>query len=185
MKTDSQTQNIEVEIRSFIEKKKYEELIEFFKKEGKFLGEDYQETYYFDCEQDLRIQKNNSGCKLWLKKGKIHDDSREEHEVQCKREDFEKLEALLIALGYNVEIKWFRKRHRFDWNGIKVTVDYTKGYGYILELEIMSNEESKKETLELLREKLLSLEIEETPKEEFNVKYEEYKQNWKLRTKSA
>ena len=42
--------NIEVEIRSFISKERYEELLEFFKKEGKFISEDYQETYYFDSK---------------------------------------------------------------------------------------------------------------------------------------
>ena len=52
--------NIEVEIRSFISPEKYQELLFFFHKEGKFLNEDEQETYYFDAEEDLRIQRNNT-----------------------------------------------------------------------------------------------------------------------------
>jgi len=51
--------NIEVEIRSFISPRQYEELIEFFKNAASFVNEDYQVTYYFSGEQDLRIQKNN------------------------------------------------------------------------------------------------------------------------------
>ena len=51
--------NIEVEIRSFVAKEKYEGLLEFFKKEGELVSEDYQETYYFGTDEDLRIQKNN------------------------------------------------------------------------------------------------------------------------------
>ena len=74
-------ENIEVEIRSFVTKEKYEELLEFFKKNTKFVKEDFQETHYFDCEQDLRIQKNNKGSKIWLKKGELHDDAREEIEI--------------------------------------------------------------------------------------------------------
>jgi len=62
--------NTEVEIRSFITKEKYKELIEFFNKEAEFVNEDYQENYYFDTKEDLRIQKNNFFSKLWMKKGK-------------------------------------------------------------------------------------------------------------------
>jgi uncharacterized protein YjbK len=39
--------NIEVEIRSFITNNKYNELLDFFKKESEFISEDEQETHYF------------------------------------------------------------------------------------------------------------------------------------------
>ena len=51
--------NIETEIRSFITKEKFEELLDFFKKNASLVKEDYQETFYFDCDEDLRIQRNN------------------------------------------------------------------------------------------------------------------------------
>ncbi|MBX4196347.1 CYTH domain-containing protein [Candidatus Pacearchaeota archaeon] len=170
--------NIEVEIRSLISQDKYDELISFFKQNSEFLGEDYQETHYFDSDQDLRIQKNNTFSKVWLKKGKIHDDHREEIEIKCKKEDFEKLESLYHALGYKVSIKWFRNRHSFDWNGIVVALDHTKGYGHIIELEILSDEENKEKNLKLLKEKLASLNIPLTPKEQFDVHFKNYKENW-------
>ena len=160
----------------YIRKEKFEELLEFFKKEGKFINEDYQVSYYFDCEEDLRIQKNNFGSKIWLKKGKIHDDAREE--IEIKTDNFENLGKLFNNLGHNVEIKWLRDRKQFNWNEIKVCLDYTKGYGYIIELEKMSDEEGKEEVLNLLREKLKELNVEETSKEEFNKKFEYYKDNW-------
>ncbi|MDD2388098.1 MAG: hypothetical protein PHP52_15095 [Bacteroidales bacterium] len=40
-----------------------------------------------------------------MKKGKIHDDSREEIEIKFDKNDFEKLETLFLSLGYNIEIK--------------------------------------------------------------------------------
>ena len=49
--------NIEVEVRSLLTKEEYERLLVFFRKEGKFIEEDDQVSYYFDTEQDLRIQK--------------------------------------------------------------------------------------------------------------------------------
>ncbi len=170
---------IEVEIRSFITKEKYEELLEFFRKEGEFLSEDCQETYYFDAKEDLRIQRNNFFSKIWLKKGKIHDESREEIEVKFDRNDFEKLERIFLALGFSVSVKWFRKRHSFKWQGIDVAVDFTKGYGYIIELEKMVSEEEKETTLELLKRKMEMLGIPLTPKEEFEKKYEYYRENWR------
>jgi len=63
--------NVEVEVRSFISKEKYVELLEFFKHNAKLVKEDDQETFYFDCAKDLRIQKNNTYSKIWLKKGKM------------------------------------------------------------------------------------------------------------------
>ncbi|MDD2388097.1 MAG: hypothetical protein PHP52_15090 [Bacteroidales bacterium] len=56
--------NIEAELRSFISEEKYNELLDFFKKEASLIKEDYQETFYFDCDEDLRIQKNNFFSKI-------------------------------------------------------------------------------------------------------------------------
>lgn len=171
--------DIETEVRSFISKDKYEELLDFFKKNANLIKEDFQETFYFDCDEDLRIQKNNFGSKIWMKKGKIHDDHREEIEIKFPKENFQKLEELFLALGYNVDIKWFRKRFQFDWNKIKVCLDYTKGYGYIIELEQMTSEENKCDVHRKLVSKLKELNVEISSKEEFNQKYQHYKENWK------
>jgi predicted adenylyl cyclase CyaB len=173
------SENLEIEIRAFISKEKYEELLEFFNKNSKFIKEDSQETHYFDCEQDLRIQKNNKGSKIWLKKGKIHDDAREEIEIYTENENFDKLGKLFNGLGHNIEIKWLRKRNQFDWNGIKVCIDYTKGYGHIIELEKLGSEENKEKILLELKDKLNELNIPLTPREEFDERYNYYKENWR------
>ena len=172
--------NIEVEIRSFISEKQYKDLIEFFNKNSQFLNEDFQETYYFDTKDDIRIQRNNFFAKIWMKKGKVHDEMREETEIKFDKNDFEKIEELFNKIGVNIKIKWFRNRHEFNWDGIKVCVGYTRGYGYILELEKMSDENNKEKALEELKEKLKLLNIQLTSKEEFEKKFEYYKNNWKI-----
>ena len=174
--------NIEVEIRSFISKEQYEGLIKYFTENAELVNKDYQETFYFDSDEDLRIQKNDFFSKIWLKKGKLHDDHREEIEIKSKKEDFEVFEKLFLSLGYNVDIKWFRNRHTFKWEDISVMIDYTKGYGYIIEFEKMSTEENKNLTLELLKNKFQTLNIPISPKEDFNKKYIHYKENWKTLT---
>jgi len=114
-----------------------------------------------------------------MKKWELHDHHREELEIKFDKEDFEKLEQLFINLWYEVEITWLRKRLQFDWDGIDVSLDFTRWYGYIIELEILTTDLEKDEALEVLRKKFTELEIPITPKEEFTQKYEWYKQNRK------
>lgn len=174
---------IEVEVRSFISEEQYDELLVWFFEHGELTKKDYQETYYYDCPADLRIQRNSFESKVWLKKGKLHDEAREEIEIKADREKFPELEQLFDELGYGVDIKWFRHRHKFDWEGVKVCLDHTKGYGYILELEIRCLENEKDAVLAKLKRKMSELGIEITPKVEFDQAYENYKTNWEKLTK--
>ena len=114
-----------------------------------------------------------------MKKWKLHDDHREEIEIKFDKEDFDKLQQLFLNLWYEVEITRIRKRLQFDRDGIEVSLDYTKWYWYIIELEILSTDLDKEENLAILRQKFTELEIAITPKEEFKQKYEWYKTNWK------
>lgn len=175
--------NIEAEIRSFITKEQYETLIEYFKENADFLKEDEQETHYFDTKEDLRIQKNNFFSKIWMKKGKLHDEHREEVEIKLGKDEFEKLQKVFAAAGHNVKIKWFRKRHEFSWKDISVCLDFTKGYGYIIELEKMCSESDKEQTVEMLKQKLNSLNIPLSKREEFDQRFKDYEQNWQTLTK--
>jgi len=175
--------NIEVEIRSFISEEKYEELMRYFHRNARFIKKDYQETYYFDTTEDLRIQKNDYHSKIWMKKGQLHDHHREEIEIPFEKEKFEDLEKIFTSLGHNIEIKWFRKRYKFDWNGITVCLDNTKGYGYIIELEKMSNNNEKERVYEHLKKELEKLGVKITPREIFEEKFNNYKNNWKELTK--
>lgn len=174
--------NIEVEVRSFISEEKFQELLDFFEKEAKFIEKVYQETFYFDSEADLRIQRNDSSSKIWLKKGKIHAKHREEIEIEVNKDQFEELEQLFLALGYNVEIKWYRKRHKFKWGDTTVCLDFTEGYGHIIELEKICSKGNEEDIYEGLREKLRSLDVDITPKEEFDKRYRYYKENWRSLT---
>jgi predicted adenylyl cyclase CyaB len=173
------SKNIETEVRSFISPLQYKKLNSFFKKSAKFLGQENQETHYFSGPNDLRIQKTNNTAKLWLKGGKLHQKSREDIVVRCQKDDFENLEILLLRLGYKPEIKWFRKRNNFLWQGITVSLDFTRGYGYIIELEKMGDLKSSGKNYNLLLAKLGELGVKLTPKAEFDRKFAYYKKNWK------
>lgn len=168
----------EVELRSLLSKEEYEKLKSFFDKNAQLIKEDEQETHYFNCEEDLRIQKNKYYSKVWLKRGELHDESREEIELKMDKADFKKLQSLFNALNYEVSIKWFRQRREYKWRGVSVMLDYTKGYGYILELEILT-EGDEESALSKLRGLFKELNVKLTPKKVFSEKYKYYKKNWK------
>ncbi|KHO51848.1 MAG: hypothetical protein QT08_C0019G0013 [archaeon GW2011_AR17] len=175
--------NIEVELRTFLTKEKYAELLEFFNRNGSFMSTEKQETHYLNTSEDLRIQKNDFFAKIWMKKGKLHDEAREEIEVHFQKEDFAKIENICTTIGLTPKIKWYRTRITFAWEGISVMIDDTKGYGYILELEKMSTEEKKEQDLSLLKKKLQQLQIPLSTKEEFEQKFKDYEQKWEIQTK--
>ncbi len=171
--------NIEAEVRSFLTKNQYDRLLKFFKKNAKFVMKDNQVTYYFTGDHDLRIQKNDYFSKIWMKGGKIHDSFREELEIKFDKNNFELLEKLFLKLGYDIKVKWFRKRYQFRWSGIDVMLDYTRGYGYIIELEKMCSPKEQVRTYGMLKERFKELGIKLSPKEDFDKKFKYYTKNWK------
>ncbi len=170
--------NIEIEVRSFIPKEEYKKLLKRLNKEAKFVDSVKEETVYFSSPKDLRIRFNGKNSFLILKEGKIHEDSREETEVKCDKKDFRKLEELLKKLEFKVKIRWFRKRRIYQWKGIKVLLDDTKGYGFIIELEKIGKVKGAKKIYKNLKNKLKSLGIKITPKKVFDEKFKYYKNNW-------
>ncbi len=171
--------SIEVEIRSFIDKEDRDRLLSFFRSDARFIKKDFQETLYLNTETDLRIQRNDSHSKIWMKRGVIHDEAREEVEIPFDRADFDKMIEIFRSAGIETSIKWMRERHLFNWNGITVSIDDTKGYGMIIELEIISNDEDKERDLARLRDAMSELGIEPTSKEEFDRRLGEYKTKWR------
>jgi len=171
--------NIEVEIRSFLTKEQYDRLLTFFTRECGMSTQDVQQTWYLEAPHDLRIFKNEDIAKIVLKKGNVHDEQREELEVVCNQQDFDKLVKIFSLIGFDPKIKWFRRRHAFLWHGITVTLDDTRGYGYIIELEQLSSENEVDNALAILKQKMQSLDVELTPREEFEQKFKDYAARWK------
>jgi predicted adenylyl cyclase CyaB len=178
---------IECEIRAFVTEEQYEQLSETLGRIAEFGGEDEQVTYYLEGNgnPDLRIQRNAAGSKVWLKKGRMHDEARGEIELHCQSDDFETLEQLFLALGYGVSIKWFRKRRLYALDGITVTLDDTKGYGKIIELERLCGENERAAALVQLKSLMSELGVDTTPKEEFDRRYRIYKEHWQQMTVPA
>lgn len=179
--------NIECEIRAFVTDGEYVALLDRLRTIATYAGQDDQVTYYFEGngDPDLRIQRSSVGSKVWLKKGRMHEEARQEIELRCQGDDFDTLEKLFLALGYTIAIKWFRKRRLYKLGGVTVTLDDTKGYGKIIELEKICLEDERNAALSELKTLMSELGIAPTPKEDFDLRYKYYKENWRLLTGEA
>ena len=171
--------NIEIEVRSFIIKEEYKKLKKKLDKEAKFLDSANEETVYFKgTKGDLRLRRDENQAFIIFKKGKIHDDFREEIEIKYNRNDFRKIEKLFKKFSFKDEIRWFRTRRIYQWGRVRVFLDDTKGYGFIIELEKIGKVGKEKKIHQQLENKLKSLGIKITPKKIFDEKFEYYKKNW-------
>lgn len=171
---------IEVEIRSFISKEKYDELLDFFKKNAKFIKKENEETEYYADHGSVRLRKNETSAKIIIKSGDIHDEAREEHEISISYKDFQLYQEMFKKLNIPKKIRWERIKNTFEWDGITAELGFSKGYGYIIELEKITTEDKKEEALKELKEKMALIKIPITPKEEFEKAYENYKNNWQI-----
>jgi predicted adenylyl cyclase CyaB len=174
------SKNIEVEVRSFVDEGQFENIKNILDRDYEFVKELKETTVYFSGEKDLRMRKNETEAFVILKEGKIHDDFRKEFEVRIDKDDFGNMAELFQGLGYEIEIEWQRNRLEYKNGDMKILLDDTKGYGKILELEKMVEGGNEDEAHLLLIEEINRLGISKiTSKEEFNEKFEYYKQNWK------
>ncbi|MDD3190298.1 MAG: CYTH domain-containing protein [Candidatus Pacebacteria bacterium] len=134
------SKNIEVEVRSFVDDKQFENIKNILDKSYKFVKELKEVTVYFSGEKDLRMRKNETEAFVILKEGKIHDDSRKEFEIKIGRGDFDNMIEFFRGLGYEIEIEWQRNRLEYKNDDVKILLNYTKGYGKILKIEKMAEE---------------------------------------------
>ncbi len=164
---------VENEVRSLIDEARHNELLHFFQKEGEIVKEDEQLTFYFNAEQELRIQINDFFAMAQIKSGNMHDEQRKKTTIKTERENFPYLFALFDGLGYEVESRWNRVRHEFRWEGMKVTLNDTQGYGYLIDIEFMTQIKNKR-TVERLKRKLQKIGIRPSTKQELNERYQWY-----------
>lgn len=169
---------VEVEARSFVTPKKWRELNQYFKKHGRLVEANFDQTVYFDAPKDLRTRLDKNSAFLILKEGRIHDEGREEIEIALPKKSFADLENLLERLGFKVKIRWYRKRRVYQWRGVRVYLGITLGYGQVIELEKMVTLEGKDKVHQRLTKMLEGLKVDITPKEEFEKRFAHYAQNW-------
>lgn len=141
------TKNIEVELRSRFSKEKYEELLSFFEKNAKHLGDDDKEIWFYVMEDKLlrvthNISKGNG--KITLKLNKIgFGSSFEEIEFYIDEKDVKKAVNVFNILGHEDLHEPQVLRKNFEYKGVEFALKYSESWGYHMELEILVSDKSE------------------------------------------
>ena len=131
--------------------------------------------------------KTKRYSEICIKDGNMHDDIRKEKNVKIDSIYNDNMDYVLNNLGYIPQVKWFRTRSKTTLEvGMDLCLDYTIGYGYIVEVSKNIEDETKSDITKIeLGNFLESLDIDITSKDEFNKKYNEYVLNWEKMTENV
>ncbi|NQU78271.1 hypothetical protein HQ545_00730 [Candidatus Woesearchaeota archaeon] len=165
--------DIRVQIGSVLTKDKHNSLIEFFQQQCGASSWEEQVTYHYEAPVEAIIQKKSTFSRLVTKKGS------ERVELRFNRDDFGQLENMFKMFGYPIKVKWFRKRHTFQWRGFDIFIDDKRGYGMTFSMSKKSDAAGQAYATLEMQKSFKDLDLEVTPKDEFDKKYQNYMQNWK------
>ncbi|MBN1169070.1 class IV adenylate cyclase [Candidatus Woesebacteria bacterium] len=168
--------NIEVEIKTKIGKKKFESLKLKLKRISKFKDKIHHiDTYYNSPTKNFlkpkypyewlsvrdRGEKLTLNYKHWYPPGKKNTTHCDEYEIVF--DSIEQIEKILKALDFKKLITVDKTRWTFIHNNeIEIALDEVKGLGYFIEVEALRNKGDLKQTYNNLEEFLKSLGIKDT-----------------------
>lgn len=168
--------NIEVEIKVKISKKKFESLKRYLKKTCKFKSKIHHiDTYYNSPKKDFlkpkypyewlsvrdRGEKLSLNYKYWYPPGKKNTTHCDEYEIVFDQID--QTEKILKALGIKKLVTIDKTRWTFVYkNRIEIALDKVKGLGHFIEAEAIKNMGDPKKTYKHLEDFLKSLGIKNT-----------------------
>lgn len=145
MSNDDKRQ-IEIELRSLLDKDRYDRLKMFLDTNAQDLGEDNRETVFFIIPgKTLKVTKNLSKnqAKFSLKIGNINTGKQEEIEISIDPADFTKMVKIFQTLGFS-EIQYTsQKRHNYLYEGIECALKYSDDWGYHFEAEVVVDSEDR------------------------------------------
>ncbi len=155
---------IEVEHRGGLTDRKFKELNNFLKKNGKFLKEKDRFSIIYSPRGkenikisrspiDLRVRITNKKSELVVKHGKWSgNDARKEFSFPINSEKFEEMTELLKVLGFYYGVLQATKTHLYLYKGIEFALVDVFDFGYYFEAEIMTESNS----IEIADKKIIS-----------------------------
>ena len=142
----------EIEFRCLINETEFEKLNTKLKKDGKYLGPDNKDTYFFLLpDKLLKVTKNASSAKakISLKMNRIGNGSDfEEIEIGIIPEDTEKAVKMFEMLGFDDGQSVFQFRDNYEYKDVTISIKYTESWGFHVELETLVDDISKKAAAE-------------------------------------
>lgn len=144
---------IEIELRCMFSEDKFNSLKKFLDDKAEYLGQDDKDVhFYIFPDKLLKVTDNISkeSAKLTLKLNRIGQGTDfEEIEFPIQRGDVEKAVKMFTSLEMtdNV-IHSFQSRHNYLYKGVELALKFSSEWKHHLELEIVVDDESKKEEAE-------------------------------------
>ena len=145
--------NIEVELRGLLSKSKYDYLVGFFEKSGKF--REFKERAVIDYStfrpgeeitnrtRDIRLRVTNRIPEIIVKIGKFGGmEQRREISVKTNIGDFDKLVCIFGIIGLTKGMLCFRKSRVYDYKGIEFALVEVPNHSYYFEAEKMAHNTS-------------------------------------------
>ena len=144
---------IEIELRSVFDRKKYNELKEFLGKNAEDLGEDDKDVFFFLLPDKITKATHNISkktAKIVIKLNRIGRGTSdfEEIEIPINPSDFDKAVKLFSALPFDQIQNSYQKRHNYLLDGVEIALKWTESWGYHMELEIVVDDVAKREEAE-------------------------------------
>ena len=144
---------IEIELRSVFDRKKYNELKEFLDKNAEDLGEDDKDVFFFLLPDKITKATHNVSkktAKIVIKLNRIGRGTSdfEEIEIPINPSDFDKAVKLFSALPFDQIQNSYQKRHNYLLDGVEIALKWTESWGYHMELEIVVDDVAKREEAE-------------------------------------
>lgn len=140
--------SIELEYRACIREKDFVYLQNFLSRNGKVIGNDNKDTYFFiwkDKVVKVVFNKESGNAKISLKPGRIgKQDHFNEVEFKIDINDVEKAIELFKILDPEDTQYTYQFRVNYEYNGVEIALKYTQSWGFHLELEIMLDSIKKK-----------------------------------------
>lgn|GEM_PF-5126605 len=168
-----------LEQRTFIDKKTYENIVQFLEKHATAKESKRQIIYKYRCTYDFRTLIEKDRMVLRMRKGNVDEDTL----VTVSYEDHEKMLDILRLLGHTLDTKWYRLRKLFTYQDFEITLDKTFRYGYVISVSIEVPRDQIKEGTEKLYQFFEQFHIVLTSPEQFYQQYHHYLTNWYEYTK--
>ncbi len=145
---------IEVEHRGIITKEKFDQLKDFFNREGEFLdkkerfsiiysqGEDAESNSLYHSVIDLKLRISNKEAELVLKHGEWSgNDARREFSFPVEKEKFEEMVEFLKILGHYHGVLQATTTYFFNYKEIDFSLVLVPDWGHYFEAEIVVDDD--------------------------------------------
>lgn len=109
----------------------------------------------------------------------VHGTARLEFDSSVKDMTIEELDQAILNCGFSYQAKWSQVRKEYKCKDMNVTLDFSPGYGYMAEFEIVSpSKELIIQHREKLRETMRQLGAEEADSERLERMFAYYNAHW-------